>query len=309
MTANTDVSAALTAAGVEHRTDEPLVKKTWWRVGGPADVFVDATDEPTLRRVLAVARDHGAPVFVLGNASNLLVSDRGVRGIVVRLGGGLAEATEEPGAGAPNERVVRLGAGAKLVPLCKRAERAGWSGLERFAGIPGTVGGAVRMNAGTALGEVSDLLLDVDVILPDGTRERLPRESLAMGYRHAELPDGAVVVAARLKLTDEDPAAAWHKAAEHLEYRARTQPVDVPTCGSTFRNPPGDRAGRLIEACGLKGLTIGGAQVSPKHANFLVNTGEATAADIRTLIERIRTEVRGQTGIELVPEVHLAGEW
>lgn len=298
-----ELAAALAARGVEVRVREPLSKKTWWRVGGPADVFLEVPDLETLRTVGAVAREAGAPLTVLGNASNLLVSDKGIRGIVVRLGGDLTRADEESG------RRVRLGGGVKLVGLMKRAEREGWSGLELFAGIPGTVGGAVRMNAGTALGEVSDRLLDVTVLLADGADATLARDELRMAYRHCELPAGAIVVAARLQLTDEDPVAAWKRAAEHLEYRARTQPIDVPTCGSTFRNPPGDRAGRLIESSGLKGLTIGGAQVSPKHANFLVNLGDATASDLRALIERVQAEVLARAGVTLEPEVHLAGEW
>jgi UDP-N-acetylmuramate dehydrogenase len=300
---SSEIGAALGANGVRFRAEEPLVKRTWWRVGGPADAYVEADDAATLAAVVRVARETRAPLFVLGNASNLLISDLGIRGIVVRLGGDLAQADEV------GDRVVRAGGGAKLVGLCKKAERAGWSGLELLAGIPGTVGGAVRMNAGTALGEVSDRLIDVEVLLPDGSAGVLGKDVLRMAYRHAELPEGAVVTAARFALTDEDPAVAWARAAEHLAYRARTQPIDVPTCGSTFRNPAGDRAGRLIEACGLKGLRIGGAEVSQKHANFLVNLGDATATDLRALIRRIIAEVREQTGVELVPEVHLAGEW
>lgn len=294
---------ALRARGIAARAGEPLVKKTWWRVGGPADAYVEADDLEAVRTVVAVARELAAPVCVLGNASNLLVSDRGIRGVVLRLGGELA------GAEDAGEGLVRLGGGAKLVPLMKRAEKAGWSGLEVLAGVPGTVGGAIRMNAGTALGEVADRLVDVEVVLRDGSVERLGKDALRMAYRHAELPDGAIVVAARLRRTDEDPVVAWARAAEHLEYRARTQPIDVPTCGSTFRNPPGDRAGRLIEAAGLKGTTIGGAQVSPKHANFLVNLGTATADDLRALIEHIQAEVDARFGVRLEPEVHLAGDW
>jgi UDP-N-acetylmuramate dehydrogenase len=297
------VAAALAARSVPFREDEPLVKKTWWRAGGSADGWVEANDLATLQRLVEVVRETATPLFVLGNASNLLVSDRGIRGIVVRLGGDLARAEALP------DRRVRIGAGAKLVPLVAKAEREGWAGLERLAGVPGTIGGAVRMNAGTALGELSDVLVDVELLLPDGTPRRVPRDGLGMGYRRCDWPEGAVAIAATVALTEEDPAAAWAHAAEHLAYRARTQPVDVPTCGSTFRNPPGDRAGRLIEASGLKGRTVGGAQVSEKHANFLVNLGHATADDLRRLIELVQAEVRAQTGVELEPEVHLAGDW
>jgi UDP-N-acetylmuramate dehydrogenase len=297
------VSAELEALGIPHRTHEPLVKKTWWRAGGPADVFVEAPDEATVLRVVEVARRTGAELFVLGNASNLLVSDSGIRGIVLRLAGEMAQVTELAG------RELALGGGLKLASFLTRALRAGWTGLELFAGIPGTVGGAVRMNAGTALGEIKDRLLDVRLLTRDGAVEVLPVEQLRMSYRHCELPEGSVVLSARFSLTDADPAHSRHQVEEHLEYRSRTQPVDVPTCGSTFRNPPGEHAGRLIDRCGLKGLAIGGAVVSEKHANFLVNTGTATAADLRRLIETVQHRVAEQTGIVMRPEVHLAGDW
>lgn len=299
-----EVSGGLAERGIAWRPDEPLQKKTWWRVGGTADAYVEVADVPSLRSVLAVAHATGAPLFVLGNASNLLVSDLGIRGIVVRLVGDFGASEEEE----PGQR-IRLGAGLKLASFVKRAERAGWTGLELFAGIPGTVGGAVRMNAGTALGEVRDRLVDVAVELPDGSARTLAPSELAMAYRHTALPEGAVVTSARFALTGADPEHSRKLVEEHLAYRARTQPIDVPTCGSTFRNPPGAHAGRLIEQCGLKGHALGGAEVSPKHANFLVNTGTATATDLRRLIEHVQETVARETGIRLEPEVHLAGDW
>jgi UDP-N-acetylmuramate dehydrogenase len=299
----TEVARDLDAHGIAWRPDEPLQKKTWWRVGGSADAWIEAGDASALRSILAVSHATGTPLFVMGNASNLLVSDRGIRGIVVRLVGALATADDAP------DGTVQLGGGLKLVALIKRAERAGWTGLELFAGIPGTIGGAVRMNAGTALGEVADRLVDVTLALPDGTVRTEPRDRLAMSYRHGGIPADAIVVAARFSLTGADPAHSRALVEEHLAYRARTQPIDVPTCGSTFRNPPGAHAGKLIEQCGLKGHTIGGAQVSPKHANFLVNTGTATATDLRRLIAHVAETVQRETGIALEPEVHLAGDW
>lgn len=297
------LTRALDAKQIPYRTDEPLLKKTWWRAGGSADVYIEASDLPTVRAVAALTHQHAVPLFVLGNASNLLVSDKGIRGVVMRLQGDLTQATELPG------RKVELGAGLKLVSLLKRAERERWSGLQLFAGIPGTVGGAVRMNAGTALGEVSSRLVDIDVVTREGETGTLSPSDLSMRYRHCELPEGAIVTAARLSLTDEDFDDCKRHIDEHLAYRAATQPVDVPTCGSTFRNPPGTSAGRLIDSCGLKGLRIGGAVVSEKHANFLVNTGTATATDLRSLIEEVQRRVREQTGIEMSPEVHFAGDW
>lgn len=296
-----DLPAALRAAGVPFRENEPLAKKTWWRVGGPADIWVEVADADTLRNVLRIALRFVVPVFVLGNASNVLVADAGVRGIVIRLGGDLAESAREDDA-------LLLGGGLKLMSLLKRAEREEWPGIELFAGIPGTVGGAVRMNAGTKLGEVKDRLIEIHLVQQDGTEATLPAAALHLSYRHAELPPGAVVTAARFRVS-----GSWDESrraiAEHLEWRARTQPTDVPTCGSTFRNPPRDAAGRLIDACGLKGFTIGRAQVSPKHANFVVNLGGATATELRSLIETVRDRVADRTSVHLVPEVIFLGEW
>src|SRR5688572_15262435 len=280
MPLDAEVAAALREEGVVFREDEPLAKKTWWRVGGPADAWIEA-EPTTLAATLRVASAHGVPVFVLGNASNVLIADAGVRGIVVRLVGDLATASRDGD-------VLTVGGGLKLVSLLKLAERERWPGVDLFAGIPGTVGGAVTMNAGTKLGEVSDRLIDVAILHRDGTPDTLPGSALRFGYRHAELPAGSVVTAARLRLSGTWEDTARH-IADHLAWRAKTQPTDVPTCGSTFRNPPGDAAGRLIDTCGLKGLTVGRAQVSEKHANFVVNLGGATAADLRTLITTVRT--------------------
>lgn len=298
-----DFVAELGRYDIVLQENEPLARKTWWRVGGPADGYVEVSDAPTLCTLARVAHAHAVKLLALGNASNLLVSDSGVRGVVVRLVGELTASDEEP------DRLVRLGGGLKLVALLRRAERARWTGLEFFAGIPGTVGGAVRMNAGAKLGEVADRLVGVGLVLQDGTQRTVPKADLGLRYRHADIPAGAFVVWARFVLTDEDFADSQRRVADHLEYRARTQPVDVPTCGSTFRNPPGDAAGRLIEQSGLKRLTIGRAQVSEKHANFVVNLGGATASDIRRLIETIQRRVEEATGTVLEPEVHYAGDW
>lgn len=296
-----EVAEALRAAAVPFREDEPLAKKTWWRVGGPADGWVEVANATTLGTLLGIAHRLAVPVFILGNASNVLVADAGVRGLVIRLGGALAESVRE-------DDTLLLGGGLKLTLLLKRAEREEWPGVELFAGIPGTVGGAVRMNAGTKLGEVKDRLIEVRVTQPNETEVTLLAAALHLSYRHAELPPGAVVTGARFRIS-----GSWdesrHAIAEHLEWRARTQPTDVPTCGSTFRNPPGDAAGRLIDTCGLKGFTIGRAQVSPKHANFVVNLGGATATELRTLIETVRDRVQEHTSVLLHPEVIFAGAW
>jgi UDP-N-acetylmuramate dehydrogenase len=295
------LAADLRAAGVALVDDLPLARKTWWRVGGPADGWAEIGDPAVLSAALAACRAAGVPVFPMGNASNLLIADTGVRGLVVRLTEGLAGVAALPG--DPPE--LEVGGGLRLVSLLGRAQKEGWTGLEMLAGVPGTIGGAVRTNAGTRLGELSDVLRSVTIL--DGTEKTLPASALAMGYRHAELPPGAIVVRARLATTGADPDESSEKIAEHLDYRARTQPVDVPTCGSTFRNPPGDSAGRLLEAAGLKGFRVGAAEVSPKHANFVVNLGGATAADIRAVIDEMMRRVREHAGVELVPEVFFVG--
>jgi UDP-N-acetylmuramate dehydrogenase len=296
--------AALRSAGVSFAEDVPLARKTWWRVGGPADAWAEVGDLAALQAIQRVRADEGIPVFTMGNASNLLVSDAGIRGLVIRLVDDLArvESSGDP-------PILSLGGGVKLVSLLGRAQREGWTGLEPLAGVPGTIGGAVRMNAGTRLGEVKDCLVSVSVVSPGGEVEEIPLAELAMAYRTCRLPEGAIVWRAALQTTGADPAASREAIAEHLAYRARTQPIDVPTCGSTFRNPPGDSAGRLLEAAGLKGFRVGAVEVSPKHANFVVNLGGATARDLWAVIEEMRRRVLEQSGIALEVEVHRAGEW
>ena len=297
-----DTLLALQEAGVEVQLDAPLLKRTWWRAGGPADGLVQCPDLPTLQAVRRIATHTGCPLFVLGNASNLLISDAGVRGLVIRLSHDLAQIQPTPGA-------LKLGGGVKMVVLIGRMLRHQWTGLEFMAGIPGTIGGAVRMNAGTGMGEVVDALIEVQLVLADGQLQVQSASSLDMSYRTAHLPTGSIVATATFRLTEEDPAESRARIDAHLARRRATQPVDQPSCGSTFRNPPGHHAGQLVEAAGLKGFQIGGALVSPLHANFIVNTGEATAADIRQVIEHVQRTVLEQTGVPLQREVHFAGDW
>ena len=282
--------------------DAPLARRVWWRVGGPADALVTVTSTATLAKVVRTAHDAGVPVVALGNGSNVLVHDAGIRGIVVVLDGDLAEVTA-----IPDSFDLWAGAGLRLTVLLARAKRKGWTGLECFAGIPGTVGGAVRMNAGSTLGETKDALVSAEVVGPDGAVRLLSRDQLAMSYRTTRLPEGAIVTRARLHTTGADPQASEARTKAFLEHRKATQPLDLPSCGSTFRNPPGDAAGRLIEAAGLKGFTVGGAQVSPKHANFVVNLGDATADDIRKVIAHVITTVAAVHGVTLEREVLYLG--
>jgi UDP-N-acetylmuramate dehydrogenase len=296
---------ALRHAGLDVHEDFELSARAWWRVGGPADGLATVEDLAGLQAVQRVAADHDLPVFVLGNGSNLLISDAGVRGLVLQLGGELAQCR------VLDEQATRLevGAGFKLTVLVSRSHRHGWTGLEVFAGIPGTLGGAIRMNAGAGLGETVEALVDVDVVLRGGDLVRLDVHELQMSYRTCHLPRDGIVARARLKTKGGDPDLFRTRVKEFLERRKATQPLRYPSCGSTFRNPPGDYAGRLLEGAGLKGFRIGDAQVAEKHANFVLNLGYATAADLRQVIEHMQSEVHRQFGVHLEREVHYAGDW
>jgi len=296
---------AVAALELPIREDAPLASRVSWKIGGPADGLVEIPSVRALSGVVRAAADTGCPFVVLGKGSNLLVADGGIRGLVGVLVDDLADVVSEGG----TPPVIRAGAGLSLTTLLSRAQKARWTGLDALAGIPGTVGGAVVMNAGTSLGDTAKSVVDVDVVLADGTIATLTRDDLRMTYRTTHLPPGAIVASARLQTTDEDADVAWERLRAFLARRKETQPLTLPSCGSTFRNPPGDAAGRLIEAAGLKGFTIGGAQVSPKHANFVVNLGDATAADVRRVIEHIEDTVAARFGVHLEREVHYAGAW
>jgi UDP-N-acetylmuramate dehydrogenase len=295
----------LTKKGIAFEQDVPLAKRTYWRAGGNAWGLAAISSLTALQDTLAICTETGCPVFVLGNGSNLLVSDKGIQGLVLQLRDALA--TTETEGESPG--VLKVGAGLKLTVLLARAQREGWTGLECFAGIPGTIGGAVRMNAGASLGETQDCLLQVLVVSPTGKTSWISKADLNMSYRTTILPKGAVIAFALLQTGGKDPQHSQHVIREHLKRRKATQPLHLPSCGSTFRNPPGDHAGRLIEAAGLKGKSCGAAQISPKHANFIVNLGGATADDIRFLIETAQKEVLEQFGVEMEQEVHFAGDW
>jgi len=286
--------------GAEVVADAPLARRTWWRVGGPAEALVTVRSLTALQAVQAEAHAHGLPVTVLGKGSNVLVHDDGVDGIVLVLAGALADSGEQG-------QVAWGGAGLANTVWLARLRKAGRAGLACLAGIPGTVGGAVAMNAGSTLGELSDVLLHVEIVTAEGTVQTLPAEELGMSYRHSALPPGAVVTTASVHLHD-DPTEA-DRIRDFLTRRKATQPLDKPSCGSTFTNPPGDAAGRLIDAAGLKGHRIGGAVVSDKHANFILNTGDATATDLAALIGFVQSEVERVHGVRLTPEVRRLGRW
>lgn len=280
----------------EIRLREPLGPCTTWRIGGPADLLVQPADLDDLIAAVRWAAADGIPWRILGNGSNVLVRDEGVRGLVIRLRRVL-DAVEFRGT-----RVVS-GAGASLPAVANLAAERGLSGLEFAGGIPGTLGGAVIMNAGWHAHEIGNVVVSVEYLEPDGTVARWPREACAFGYRASAFHGRAgVVLGAEIELRPEDPATIRATIAAYAASRKASQPTEVPSCGSVFLKPEGDFAGRLIEQAGLKGVRVGDLQVSLKHANFFVNLGRGTAADALALVERVEREVLEKFGVKLVRE-------
>jgi UDP-N-acetylmuramate dehydrogenase len=289
-------TSALTGLRLRLRPDEPLAPRTTWRIGGPARFFAEAEDATALAALLRWARAERLPAVPLGKGSNVLVPDEGLDAVVFVLAGELAAVSVE----AP---FVRAGGGASLMSLAVTARNAGLSGTEGLSGIPSSVGGAVRINAGAYGAELFDLLQEVTLVSRAGEVRVVPARAIPHAYRWTALCDGDDVVAgATLRLAPAAREEIDARLAEVREKRKRALPAE-PNAGSVFKNPPGDHAGRLLEACGLKGLRVGGAEVSPRHANVVVNAGGATAADVRTLMARMRAAVRERFGVELVPEV------
>jgi UDP-N-acetylmuramate dehydrogenase len=291
--------------GCEVKAGEPLAPLTSVRVGGPAEALVRPRSPDALVALLRLARQEGAPVSLLGGGANTLVGDGGVRGITVRLPGDLFP--EEAQVGAEEGRLT-LGAGAAIVRLINQMRANGLVGAEFLAGIPGTLGGAVVMNAGTKNGECFRVVEAVEVATAEGVGW-LTKAQIPHAYRHSELPPGGVVTRVRFRLPKGDLVASKQAMETDLAYRKRTQPLSQPNFGSVFTNPPGDFAGRLIEKVGLKGHTLGRAQVSTLHANWIVNLGGATARDVLGLITLMQERVRAETGVELKPEVKRVGEF
>ncbi len=291
----------------ELRENEPLAPRTSVKAGGAADFFARPADAGDLRVLLAAAADAEVPVTVLGGGANTLVSDEGVAGVVVKLPAWSGEAQVDEAGGT-----FVFGSGEPITKIPGAMKKHGLVGAEFLAGIPGTIGGACAMNAGTKNGETVRVVQAVELASPEGARW-WARDELVWRYRSCELPAGAVVTRLEVRLrrpAGEAELAASREAMEaDLAYRKRTQPLHLPNSGSVFQNPPGDFAGRLIEACGLKGLRQGGAQIAEGHANWIVNLGGARAADVSFLIEKARAEVRERFGVELTPEVKRIGRW
>lgn len=281
--------------------DERLSRRTTYRIGGPAALFVAAHSYAALSRTLSVLGAEGVEWVIVGKGSNLLVADRGYDGCVITLDGEFSRHTiGEDGA-------LTAGAGASLARLVNDALKAGLSGLEPCVGIPGTLGGAVSMNAGTRHEWIGGRVRDVVVLRPGEGMHRYAGGEIEWGYRSTSLPTSEIILEATLDL---EPAPSG-QIAQDMEGRLRTrrerQPLGVPSCGSVFRNPAGRSAAVLVESCGLKGAVSGGAQISPEHANFIVNRGGATAADVISLISRAHDAVLDRYGVDLACEVKLLG--
>ncbi len=280
----------------ELRRDEPLARHTSWRVGGPVRLFfrpADAADLAVFLRGLEPTK----PVLWLGLGSNLLVSDEGFAGTVIQTQGCLNTLWRV------GERRIQAESGVSCAKLARFAARLSLTGVEFLAGIPGTLGGALAMNAGAYGGETWGWIRRVLTIDRRGEIRERPPTDFRIGYRRVQGPPGEWFLEAELALELGDVVASLGRIRDLLERRGRTQPIGLPSCGSVFRNPPGDHAARLIEAAGLKGLRVGDAQVSEKHANFIVNMGAASAWDIARLIERVQSEVARTSGVRLTPEV------
>lgn len=306
-----EIRSRLQSAGVKRISiREPMSRHTSWKVGGPADYFCVAEEAPQLLAALRVAREYGLPWLVLGGGYNVLVADEGVEGLVIanRLRGLRIE-------DAPSEPYLECGAGVFFAKAAQDTARQGFAGMEWGISIPGTVGGGVINNAGAHWSDVARALISATLLDDEGATAVLSSDDLAYRYRQSALKkphstrSHQVVVHCRFRLERDDPRSVLARLDELLEHRIRTQPVKEASAGSTFKNPPGASAGALIDRAGLKGHRLGGAQISPLHANFLLNTGGATADDILQLMRLAQERVQTMFGIRLEPEVQFIGRW
>jgi len=296
------IDAIPTAAG-RLTANAPLAPLLWFKTGGAAQWLFAPKDADDLAQFVR-ALDPAVPVMALGLGSNLIVRDGGVAGVVVRLGKAFAQVAR---ADTASGMALRCGAGASGILVSSTARDAGIGGLEFLRSIPGTVGGFVRMNGGAYGREVKDILVECDVVLRNGERLTLGLGDLEYSYRHSQLPDGAIVIAATFAGLPAQPGAIQAEMDRIAASREASQPLRSKTGGSTFKNPAGHKAWQLVDQAGCRGLQIGGAQVSEKHTNFLINTGNATSADIEALGEAVRARVKAQSGVELEWEIQRIG--
>ena len=283
--------------------NEPMRKHTTFRIGGPADFYLCPHSAKEIQKTVAICREEELPYFILGNGSNLLVSDQGYRGVVIQLWKNVSDILVE---GCR----IRAKAGASLAKIAGEALEEGLTGMEFAAGIPGTLGGAVVMNAGAYGGEMKDILQEALVMDEQGEIFTLKKEELHLGYRTSIIKEkGYIVLAAALELKPGDRKEIKEKMDELKQRRVEKQPLDMPSAGSTFKRPEGYFAGKLIMDAGLRGFSVGGGQISEKHCGFVVNTGKATANDVLTLIREVQKRVRDKFGVELETEVKFLGEF
>jgi len=292
--------------GERVRFAEPLSRHTSFRIGGPADAWVEASSADDIVELQRAAADAGVALAVLGIGTNVLVSDRGVRGVVLKLGRAFGELEWRSEADGMR---VRAGAAAPFKKLVMDAAARHLTGLEFAEGIPGSIGGGLLMNAGAFGGEIANVVTGIVGVAPDGGERYLPREELRFGYRRFDLPPNLIVTRVDFALARGDVQAIRATMAGAKRKRDAKQPLGWPNAGSIFKNPPGDYAGRLIEGLGLKGRRVGGAMISEQHANFIVNHGGATAADVDRLIRRIQVAVSERCGVALETEVEKVGRW
>ena len=284
------------------KLQEPMKEHTTFRVGGPADLFIMPKDAEELKDAIEILRKYDTPVMVIGNGSNLLVRDKGIRGAVIQIYSRMADITVDG-------EIIEAKGGALLSAVAAKAADASLTGLEFASGIPGCIGGAVVMNAGAYGGEMKDVLVSVDVLTKELEVKTIPAEELDLGYRHSIVTEaGYIVLGAKMKLIKGEDTDIRGRMAELAEQRSEKQPLQYPSAGSTFNRPAGYFAGNLVQDAGLKGKTIGGAQVSEKHSGFLINIGGATAQDILDLIAFCQKEVQDQFGVMLETEVKIVGE-
>jgi UDP-N-acetylmuramate dehydrogenase len=292
--------------GVKTSRDEPLARFTTMRVGGPADLFATAHNAFELRALVRFARARELPHLILGRGSDMVIADAGVKGLVIQV--------RAEGSRVDGDRFVAE-SGVQMMRAATETQRAGLTGLEFGLAIPGTVGGAVWANAGAHESDVAAVLESARVLAPDGTEGILPTAELDLAYRDSRFKHGApgtapeLILEATFVLAPADPDTIKARLDEIRRWRQAHQPLGLPSAGSVFRNPPDDSAGRLIEASGLKGLRIGGAVVSEKHANFIVNDQKGTAADVRRLAEQVQAEVETRHGVRLEFEIEFVGDW
>ena len=294
-----NLTARLQAAGIAYKEQEPLAAHTTFKIGGPAAVFVQPADEAQLCQAVRLCRELAVPCYLLGNGSNILFGDRGYAGAVVSLAGMKREVRREGD-------TLTAPAGMQLSVLCTAALRAGLTGLEFAYGIPGTVGGAVYMNAGAYGGEMKDVLASVRYLTADGQIVEAPAAELDLGYRHSVFEsNGGCILSAAVRLAPGNPEAIAARMDDLMGRRRDKQPLDKPSAGSTFKRPVGAFAGALIEQCGLRGYRHGGAAISEKHCGFVVNLGGATCADVLALCAEVQKIVKDQTGFTLEKEIRV----